>query len=83
MPQLHETIRALRDAPRGGIRGITDEVLRDIESRPERYPIGSPIRDEIDRLARTHQFFHWHIAFPDVFGAEQHGAALTVGGVRA
>jgi hypothetical protein len=67
----------------GGIRGITDEVLRDIESRPERYPIGSPIRDEIDRLARTHQFFHWHIAFPDVFGAEQHGAALPVGGVRA
>ena len=61
----------------GGIRGITDGVLREIEEHPGRFPIGNPIRDEIDRLARLHQFFHWHIAFPDVF---QQGGAALVGG---
>jgi len=25
------------------------------------------MRDEIRRLAGQYQFFHWHIAFPDVF----------------
>jgi hypothetical protein len=62
----------------GEIRGMTDGVLREIEEHPERFPIGNPIRDEIDRLSRIHQFFHWHIAFPDVFAQ---GAAM-VGGNR-
>src|SRR5690606_12873092 len=25
------------------------------------------MREEIQRLAEQYQFFHWHIAFPDVF----------------
>jgi hypothetical protein len=61
----------------GGIRGITDGVLREIEEHPGRFPVGNPIRDEIDRLAREHQFFHWHIAFPDVY--ERGGAAVVAG----
>jgi hypothetical protein len=63
----------------GGVRGITDGVLREIEEHPERFPIGNPIRDEIDRLARVHQFFHWHVAFPDVF---QQGQVPVMGGAR-
>jgi hypothetical protein len=63
----------------GGIRGITDGVLREIEEHPRNFPLGHPIRDEIDRLARAHQFFHWHIAFPDVF---QQGGVAMVGGGR-
>ncbi len=61
----------------GGIRGITDGMLREIEEHPSRFPVGNPIRDEIDRLAREHQFFHWHIAFPDVY--ERGGAAVVAG----
>ncbi len=51
----------------GGIRGITDGILREIEEHPDRFPIGNPIRNEIERLARVHQFLHWHVAIPDVF----------------
>ena len=60
----------------GGIRGITDGILREIEEHPDRFPIGNPIRNEIERLARVHQFLHWHVAIPDVFdGAHALGAA--------
>lgn len=44
---------------------ITHEVLRrtagDIEAMP------AWMRDEIARLSSRHRFFHWHLAFPDVF----------------
>ena len=63
----------------GGVRGITDGLLREIEEHPERFSIGNPIRDEIDRLAHVHQFFHWHVAFPDVF---QQGEVPVTGGAR-
>ncbi len=63
----------------GGIRGITDGILREIEEHPDRFPIGNPIRNEIERLARVHQFLHWHVAFPDVFQPEQ---AAVIGGTR-
>jgi hypothetical protein len=55
----------------GGVRGLTDSLLRDIEANPTRFPIGTPIRDEIERLAKVHQFLHWHVAFPDVFDGGQ------------
>ena len=60
--------------------GITDALLREIESHPDRFPLGTPIRDEIERLARVHQFFHWHIAFPEVFDA---GVTPTLAGALA
>ena len=44
---------------------ITEEVFRKIEENP--YNIAPWMRDEIRRLAGQYQFFHWHIAFPDVF----------------
>jgi hypothetical protein len=44
---------------------ITEEVFRRIERNPDHLP--GWMRDEIDRLREQYQFFHWHLAFPDVF----------------
>jgi hypothetical protein len=44
---------------------ITEEVFRNIEKNP--YSIPTWMRDEIIRLREQYQFFHWHLAFPDVF----------------
>ncbi len=44
---------------------ITEEVFRRIEHNP--HAVDSWMRDEIARLAQQYQFFHWHLAFPDVF----------------
>lgn len=34
------------------------------------------MRDEIQRLAKRYQFFHWHLAFPQVFGIPGQGQRL-------
>ncbi len=44
---------------------ITEDLFRQIERAPA--GISPAVIDEIDRLSRQYQFFHWHIAFPDVF----------------
>jgi len=44
---------------------ITEEVFRNIERNP--FNIAPWMHEEIKRLARQYQFFHWHLAFPDVF----------------
>ena len=44
---------------------ITEEVFRRIEHNP--HSVDPWMRDEIHRLAKQYQFFHWHLAFPDVF----------------
>lgn len=44
---------------------ITEEVFRTIEKNPD--SISSWMRDEILRLREQYQFFHWHMAFPEVF----------------
>ena len=44
---------------------ITEKVFRTIEQNPHKAPYGT--REEIKRLARHYRFFHWHIAFPNVF----------------
>jgi len=44
---------------------ITEEIFRAIEKSPHSVP--QWMKDEIQRLARQYQFFHWHLAFPDVF----------------
>jgi len=45
--------------------GITEEIFRAIEKSPHSVP--QWMKDEIQRLAREYQFFHWHLEFPDVF----------------
>lgn len=44
---------------------ITEEVFRNIEKNPYSAPIW--LKEEVERLAKEYQFFHWHLAFPDVF----------------
>lgn len=44
---------------------ITNDVLRKIERNP--HDCAPWMRDEIQRLRDQYQFFHWHLAFPEVF----------------
>jgi len=44
---------------------ITEEVYRRIERTPHWCP--DWMKKEVQRLAGQYQFFHWHLAFPDVF----------------
>ena len=44
---------------------ITNEVFRRLERNPRDAP--EWLRDEIKRLAAQYQFFHWHLAFPEIF----------------
>lgn len=44
---------------------ITEEVFRRVERNP--HAVDSWMRNEIARLAQQYQFFHWHLAYPDVF----------------
>ena len=46
---------------------VTEEVFRAIESNP--HSLAPWMLDEIQRLAKQYKFFHWHLEFPDVFGA--------------
>lgn len=43
----------------------TDRVFRGLQSSPD--TLLPKVRSEIDRLRNQYQFFHWHLAFPDVF----------------
>lgn len=45
---------------------ITQEHFLALRISP--YGVESWIRDEVVRLSEQYQFFHWHLAFPDVFG---------------
>jgi hypothetical protein len=44
---------------------ITDEVFRQIERNPFNAP--DWMKREVKRLRDQYKFFHWHLAFPDVF----------------
>ncbi|MDP9313351.1 MAG: hypothetical protein M3R24_21140, partial [Chloroflexota bacterium] len=44
---------------------ITESVFRKIERN--RFDIAPWMKDEIQQLAQQYQFFHWYLAFPDVF----------------
>src|SRR5579884_1033821 len=53
-----------------GLEPVTEEIYRKIEqaSDPDQLPQWlRETRDEIERLSMQYQFFHWHLAFPDVF----------------
>ena len=54
---------------------VTNEVLRKIERNPHDCPPW--MREEIQRLARSYAFFHWHIEFPEVFA--QGGFDVSLG----
>lgn len=47
---------------------ITNKILRQIERNPKSvYDFTPWWRDEVQRLAAQYQFFHWHLAYPEVF----------------
>ena len=54
---------------------ITHQVFTRIMHNTHDVPVW--IREEIDRLTAQYQFFHWHIAYPEVFSP----LASTTGGV--
>jgi hypothetical protein len=49
---------------------ITEEIFRNFERNP--FNIVGWMREEVERLACQYQFFHWHIAFPEVFSIPAH-----------
>ena len=57
---------------------ITQRLLDNIDSNP--YSVKPAIRSEIMRLAEDYKFFHWHIAFPDVFPLTTDHSPLTKSG---
>ena len=44
---------------------ITHGIMERIKSNPE--TVNNAIKQEVARLAKQYRFFHWHLAFPDVF----------------
>jgi len=58
---------------------ITNEVFRSIEAEPGSIPPW--LYEEVERLRRQYGFFHWHLAFPEVFaGGEAQAAGRASGG---
>ncbi|QKK08526.1 MAG: N-6 DNA methylase [Planctomycetota bacterium] len=70
----HDTDRseALADCP-GAWNAITGDVLHALNDDPD--SVQPWIRDEIERLAAAHRFFHWHLEFPEVCGSSPGAAA--------
>lgn len=56
---------AVKGCP-GNWDAITESIYRAIEENP--HSVSNTMKDEIRRLAREYQFFHWHLEFPEVFG---------------
>ncbi|RKY66344.1 MAG: hypothetical protein DRP97_08190, partial [Candidatus Latescibacterota bacterium] len=57
--------RKVREADGGLPYPITEEVFRRIEKAPHSVPPW--LKEEVHRLAEEYNFFHWHLAFPNVF----------------
>lgn len=45
--------------------GLTQSTLNELKRDPDK--ANSAVLSEIERLSHQYQFFHWHLAFPDVF----------------
>ena len=56
---------------------ITNGELTKIERNPHNCPPW--MREEIKRLSAEFQFFHWHLAFPEVFGSKNSGFDVMLG----
>src|SRR5262249_21601857 len=44
---------------------VTERIFRNVWKNP--YDVQPWMYQEVRRLAGEYQFFHWHVAFPDVF----------------
>lgn len=63
--------RKCEQADGGFDYAITNDVLRNIERNP--HDCAPWMREEIQRLSDRYQFFHWHLAFPEVFSVPKKG----------
>ncbi len=50
---------------------LTEETFRKLKTDPS--SLSPETINEIERLAKEYQFFHWHIEFPDVFSLPEEG----------
>ena len=50
---------------------VTEETFRKLKTDPS--SLSPETINEIERLAKEYQFFHWHIEFPDVFSLPPEG----------
>ena len=50
----------------GSVDTVTTDTLRRLHNK-ELNALAPAQREETERLANRYQFFHWHLAFPDVF----------------
>lgn len=55
---------------------ITQETFSNLALNA--YTAGRETEKEIERLARDYGFFHWHVAFPNVFGENVEGPGFDV-----
>jgi hypothetical protein len=63
-----------KNQEQGTARGITTAHLRDFVQGK---PLPTDLQTEVEALARQYRFFHWHLAFPQVF--DQGGFACILG----
>lgn len=61
----------------GFVYPITNGELTKIERNPHNCPPW--MREETQRLAKQYKFFHWHLAFPEVFGTGEGGFEVMLG----
>ncbi len=57
--------KAKNNHPEGFLEPITQKTFETLAANPQKVPIA--IREEMRRIAKEFQFFHWHISFPEVF----------------
>ncbi len=56
---------------KGAPPAITNSAYEVIRKMPD--SVSEEVRREVDRLADEYKFFHWHVAFPDVFKSPIYG----------
>jgi len=56
---------------------LTHGLWNDLRQTPESVP--AAVLQEVDRIANAHQFLHWHLAFPEVFGRDGGGFDVVLG----
>ncbi|MEV5407539.1 DNA methyltransferase [Thermopolyspora sp. NPDC052614] len=62
-----------KDAP----PAITHDLFQALQD-PDASAASQETHDEIERLRKQYSFFHWHLAFPDVFTVPDDGAGTDV-----
>jgi hypothetical protein len=57
---------------------ITEDLWQRMKTGPDKVP--AKTRDQVEKLAAEYHFFHWHLAFPQVFRGEENEGTGWDGG---